>query len=122
MDYSELFEEDIYWVKDSIALVISKPWHDISVDGRKMLQSLANALKLTPAPLITHFNQDELNNLSELPKKMVLFGHHLDGIKVHLPTAYKKSFITLTGSADEVALDQEMKKELWAAIRLMLSK
>ena len=122
MKLGDLFEEDIYRIPDQLTLVIQEPWRELSSDSKSMLQNLANALKLSPAPRILYLNKEELLSMKNLPTMMVLFGHQIDQLKPHLPSKLNGSNATLTLPVAQVAADPEVKKELWGAIRLMISQ
>ncbi|MFZ9982163.1 MAG: hypothetical protein ACO3FI_09050 [Cyclobacteriaceae bacterium] len=122
MEFNEIYQEEIYHISQNIGLVLNEPWEKLSVPSQTMLINLTNALKQKPAPQILYLTESELNSLEKMPDYLVLFGHNPDGIKVHLPTTFRSRSVTLTYKPEHLAQDPEAKKELWAAIRLMLSR
>lgn len=116
----DIFNEELYSVKESLALVIPVPWAALSIECRTMLQNLSSALKQTPAPSILHLTNEELASINPLPGKMVLFGHQIEGLKLHLPASYRGSIATLSMDTDSLVKDPEGKKELWGALQLMV--
>lgn len=122
MEFNEIFGEEIYNISSQIGLVLTEPWENLSDESRTLLLNLSTALKQKPAPQILHLTESELNSLENLPGYMVLFGHRPEGIKQHLPAAFRSGSVTLTSKPEELVKDPEAKKELWAAIRLMLSR
>ena len=122
MDSRAIYEEEVYKIKEALTLVLPYPLSNVGSEGKVMLQNLANALKLSPAPDIICLTEAELKSLSKLPPIMVLFGHRLEELKPHLPSNFRNSRVTLTQEADSLVGDAEAKKELWAAIRLMLAQ
>ena len=122
MDSRTIYEEEIYKVKEAITLVLPYPLSNVTPEGKVMLQNLANALKGSPAPDIVFLTESELQSLATLPPIMVLFGHRLKELRPHLPSTFRGSRVTLTLEADSLVGDAEAKKEVWAAIRLMLAQ
>ncbi|MEY3405241.1 MAG: hypothetical protein RL161_671 [Bacteroidota bacterium] len=122
MDSRTIYEEEIYKVKEAVTLVLPYPLSKVNPEGKVMLQNLANALKSSPAPDLICLTESELQSLATLPPLMVLFGHRLQELKPHLPSTFRSSRVTLTQEADSLVGDAEAKKELWAAIRLMLAQ
>lgn len=117
---SDIFNEELYSVKESVTLVIPVPWIELSAGSRTMLQNLCAALKQTPPPSISYLTSEDLKTKEFLPAKMILFGHQVEGLKVHLPGNFRNSIATLTLDAADLSDDQETKKELWGAIQVML--
>lgn len=122
MENRPLFQEDIYAVEESVTLVIREAWSDLSADSRTMLQNLTQAIKQKPAPGIRHISENELISGQNLPKKMVLFGHQVGALKLHLPAPLGNSVATLTLDTDSLLNDPDRKKELWGAIQLMIAQ
>ena len=122
MEFSEIYDEEVYSVRQSIGLILSEPWGSLSAASQTMLLNLTAALKQKPACQILFLNDSELDNLQNLPEYLVLFGHNPEGIKLHLPSPFRSRSVTLTYKPEQLAQDPEAKKELWAAIRLMLSR
>jgi len=122
LELNEIYEEEVYSISQSIGLILNEPWENLSAESRTMLLNLTAALKQKPAPQILFLNDSDLDNMQNLPEYLVLFGHNPSGIKTHLPTPFKSGSVTLTYKPEQLAQDPEAKKELWAAIRLMLSR
>lgn len=122
MEFNEIYGEEIYCISSQIGLVLTEPWEHLSQESRTLLLNLSAALKKKPAPQILQLTEAELNHLDGLPEYLVLFGHSPAGIKLHLPTSFRSGSVTLTLKPDLLAQDPEAKKELWAAIRLMLAR
>ena len=112
--------EEIYNIKESLALILDKPWKELTPAAQEMVNNICTAVKTRPAPVVLHFPASDLEKTQGLPAKMVVFGHSGPDFPLNKVTAGANSQMIATESAETLAGNPAGKKELWAAIQELL--
>jgi hypothetical protein len=117
---AEIYQEEIYRIPEPLIIAITDPWSVLSEESRLMLTNLSIGLKLTPAPRFIQCGRTELADPSLSGSRVLGFGHTLAGVEIHKPVDYQGMQVLLTHSPEEFHGNAELKKELWAAIQLLV--
>jgi hypothetical protein len=117
----EIYQEDIYSIPEKLIIALSESWSSLSDESRNMLHNLSSGLKIIPSPRFVTCGGADLTDELFQNKKVLAFGHDIKGIEPHKPVVHNGVQILLTKSPEEFHGNSELKKELWAAIQILLS-
>ena len=117
---ADLYQEEIYQIPEPVIIALTESWSSLSEDSRQMLSNLSSGLKLIPAPRFIQCSSSELTNASFSGCRIICFGHSIEGLELHKPVEYQGMQVLLTLPPAEFHGNSELKKELWAALQLLL--
>jgi hypothetical protein len=117
-----IFQEDIYSIPAPLLIVLAKPWEELSETELETLSKMLKAVKLSLASVQiivrAEFDENDLSILS--PTRVLSFGASLKKpFKYYENINSEDTSIIISESLDQ--LDDQKKKELWAALRVMFS-
>jgi hypothetical protein len=117
-----IFQEDIYSIPAPLLIVLAKPWEELSEAELDTLSKMLKAIKLSLASVQiivrTEFDETELSVFN--PARILAFGATLKkSFKYYQNMNSEDTSIIISESLDQ--LDDQKKKELWAALRVMFS-
>jgi hypothetical protein len=117
-----IFQEDIYSIPSPLLIVLAKPWEELSEAELDTLSKMLKAVKLSLASVQiivrTEFDENDLSVFS--PSRILAFGASLKKpFEYYVNINSDDTSIIFSESLDQ--LDDQKKKELWAALRVMFS-
>lgn len=113
----ELYHENVYRIPESPVLVLLKPVHELSEEGRKTVLNLCAVLRTSPAPRMVVCTRQDLESGTLPGTRMIAFGHQVAGHTTESVCDFRGRSIILTGEPDELARDADRKKRLWSALQ-----
>jgi hypothetical protein len=121
-ELESIYQEDIYLIPAPLLIIISKPWHEVSEAEVDTLSKMLKAIKLSLASVqILVRNEFEVSQLSAFsPTRILAFGATLTKPFKHYENINSGGVsIIISESLDQ--LDDQKKKSLWTALRVMFS-
>lgn len=120
-----IFTEELYRINPArTALILTKPWHELSHEEKEQLQKISDALKqrINPRLSIDAFHvvyQSQLN-ISELknqPKEVIYFGPPIKGLTYYELLEANQVKMVLSESLGELISNDQSRQKLWKALQ-----
>ncbi len=120
--FETIFQEDIYSIPSPLLIILSKPWAELSEAEIDTLSKMLKAIKLSLASVQVIVRQEfNINELAVFaPSRVLAFGASLTTPFNHYENINSEGVaIIISESLDQ--LDDQKKKSLWTALRVMFS-
>ncbi len=119
---ADLFQEEIYEIKDRVLIVLAEPWESVSPEDKLLLSKILGAVKLhmDGVQIINQpsFTPEALKTLS--PKWAIRFSSDAsDSLPYYEATAVDECKVIKSHPLAE--LDDARKKNLWMALKGLLA-
>jgi hypothetical protein len=119
--YDYLFQEELYYFSSRVAIILSKPWETYTDDEQSLLRKILSSVKvdLNAVQMLTRRSVDLESLKIFSPARVLVFGSDIQKDNVPLYQATAAQGFTVIRADDLTALDDQKKKNLWAALRQM---
>jgi hypothetical protein len=119
--YDQLFQEEVYHFSAPVAVVLSKSWDAYTSDEQLLLRKILSSVKvdLNAVQLLSRasLRLESLKIFS--PARVLVFGSEIENDDVPLYQSTPAQGFRVIRADDLTALDDQRKKSLWNALRLM---
>lgn len=115
---TDLYQEEIYKIKDQVLIVLSSPWQSISQEEKTLLSKILGAIKLSldSVQIISKKNLDFKFIKNYAPKWVLQFSNDSDSeFPYYIVTSIEG--VSIIKSHVLADLDDARKKSLWMALK-----
>lgn len=119
--YGHLFQEELYYFSGRTTVILSKPWDSYTDDEQLLLKKILSSVKVdfNAVQMLTRGSVDLESLRIFSPARVLIFGSDTQKDTVPLYEATPAQGFTVIKSDDLTVLDDQKKKNLWAALRQM---
>ena len=113
-----LYHEDLYQLRDSILILVDKPWEQLRDEDKTLLSKILGSVKLSMDKVqVLHRSTISLEELIRYqPSKIISFGVTLQE-NTELYTVINQQGLSFINSEGLASLTDASKKRLWGALK-----
>ena len=113
-----LYHEDLYQLRDSILILVDKPWEQLRDEDKTLLSKILGSVKLSMDKVqVLHRSTISLDELIHFqPSKIISFGVTLQE-NTELYTVINQQGLSFINSEALMSLTDASKKSLWGALK-----
>lgn len=112
-----IFQEDLYKLPPRILVVIDRPWREISMAERELLQKILSAIRLTTDGVQILSGTQLDTGIISCAKSIISFGWNPEGKSLFEPSTLHETPSIYSHSLSQLLSDDEAKKKLWQGLK-----
>lgn len=117
--FEATYPEDLYLIAPKVTVVLPVPWAEVKEEEKALLSKILTAVKLSlDAVIIRQQPKFDLSTWAEKPAKVLCFAT-ADGLPKFEVLPAQNTMVVVSLPLPELMTNDEAKKKLWGALRVM---
>ncbi len=119
--FEATYPEDLYLIAPKVTVVVPVPWAEVTEEEKALLSKILMAVKLNlEAVVIRHQPKFDLSTWEEKPTKVLCFAP-AEGLPQFELLPAQNTLVVVSLPIPELMTNDEAKKKLWGALRMMFA-